>query len=216
MINHWKAVVSLRLKLRRQGYGSTFVYCQVFFKLALLLHRGALSNRFVTRLCTYVCMYFLIGEVQNGCGLGDDAGDGAEATTNDVESEDIFDSAEKPQNQNEENKENENDENKPTKEEDGFEVDNVEDDNPQAPEEQEQDGKENSDEEENDEKEEELDAEEGKADDVIDQVAKNGDFFVGFKSQILKLDFDLQGRSVIDFGSKHDVDAFTALEKIGP
>ena len=39
------------------------------------------------------------GEAQNGCGLGDDNGDGAEATTNDVESEDIFDSAEKPQNQ---------------------------------------------------------------------------------------------------------------------
>ena len=33
------------------------------------------------------------------CGLGDDDGDGAQATTNDVESEDIFDSAEKPQNQ---------------------------------------------------------------------------------------------------------------------
>ena len=32
-------------------------------------------------------------------GLGDDDGDGAQATTNDVESEDIFDSAEKPQNQ---------------------------------------------------------------------------------------------------------------------
>merc|ERR1712029_259184 len=39
------------------------------------------------------------GEAQNGCGLGDDDGEGGQATTNDVESEDIFDSAEKPQNQ---------------------------------------------------------------------------------------------------------------------
>ena len=106
------------------------------------------------------------GQKQDGCGLGD--GDGGEATTKDVESEDIFDSAEKPQNSQEQN-ENKDEEQEPRKEEDGFEVDNVEDENPQAPDEEEQRENPDDSEDENDEKEEELEAEEGKADEIIDE-----------------------------------------------
>ena len=76
------------------------------------------------------------GKTQDGCGLGD--GDAGQATTSDVTSEDMFDSAEKPQQQNE-NEQKDQDEQEesqmPPKEEDGFDVDNVEDENPQEKEE---------------------------------------------------------------------------------
>merc|ERR1711993_47756 len=72
------------------------------------------------------------GKTQEGCGLGD--GDAGQATTSDVTSEDMFDSAEKPkQNEDEQNDPDEDleDQKMPPKEEDGFDVDNVDDDNPQ-------------------------------------------------------------------------------------
>ena len=105
------------------------------------------------------------GQAQDGCGLGD--GDGGEATTKDVESEDIFESAERPQPQNDE-KDDQLEEQEPRKEEDGFEVDNVEDENPQAPSDNENDDQNESEDEENEDKEQELDAEEGKADENVD------------------------------------------------
>ena len=80
------------------------------------------------------------GKTQEGCGLGD--GDAGQATTSDVTSEDMFDSAEKPkQNEDEQNDpvEDQEDYKMPLKEEDGFDVDNVDDDNPQEKEEEEND-----------------------------------------------------------------------------
>ena len=57
-------------------------------------------------------------ETQDGCGLGDADGDGSgEATTKDLESEDIFDTAQKPGEDNNEDKKPED-----TKEEDGVEM----------------------------------------------------------------------------------------------
>lgn len=53
-----------------------------------------------------------------GTGLGDGQAD--QATTNDLESEDIFDGAEKPKREEDENEEKEEDEK--TKEEDGVEM----------------------------------------------------------------------------------------------
>ena len=53
-----------------------------------------------------------------GTGLGDGQAD--QATTNDLESEDIFDGAEKPKREEDENEEKEDDEK--TKEEDGVEM----------------------------------------------------------------------------------------------
>ena len=110
------------------------------------------------------------GEKQEGCGLGDDTTEGGEATTKDVESEDIFDSAEKPNQEKEEKNEEENEE-KEKKEEDGFEVDNVQDDNPQAPDEDEEGQDDDSEDDEKEEEEEKMDAEEGKADEAVDEDA---------------------------------------------
>ena len=107
------------------------------------------------------------GDAQGGCGLGNDDTDGAKATTSDVTSEDIFDSAERP---NQDNEDDDDQEDKDTKEEDGFDVDNVEDNNPKELEEEDK-GENGSDEEDNDEKEQEMDAEEGKADENIDEEA---------------------------------------------
>lgn len=73
------------------------------------------------------------GKTQEGCGLGD--GEAGQATTSDVTSEDMFDSAEKPKpnedDQDQNQSEDQKDEQMPPKEEDGFDVDNVQDENPQ-------------------------------------------------------------------------------------
>ena len=106
------------------------------------------------------------GQAQDGCGLGD--GDGGEASTKDVESEDIFESAERPQPQNDD-QDDQPEEQEPRKEEDGFEVDNVEDENPQAPSDNENEDQNESEDEDNEDKEQELDAEEGKADENVDE-----------------------------------------------
>ena len=77
------------------------------------------------------------GKTQEGCGLGD--GEAGQATTSDVTSEDMFDSAEKPKaNEDEDHDQNEDqkEEQMPPKEEDGFDVDNVQDENPQEKEEE--------------------------------------------------------------------------------
>jgi hypothetical protein len=122
------------------------------------------------------------GKPQDGCGLGD--GQGGDATTNDVESEDIFDTAEKPQNpedqeQNDADGEDDNKDDEDKKEEDGFEIDgDVKDENPQPPEKEDGDDGENdegSDKEEEEEKEEGMEAEEGTADEVLDEEVWNAD-----------------------------------------
>ena len=106
-------------------------------------------------------------ETQDGCGLGDADGDGSgEATTKDLESEDIFDTAQKPGEDNSEDKKPED-----TKEEDGVEMsEGLEHSEMQNVEENTADESDESEGEENEE--EKMDAEEDKTDqgnDLLDE-----------------------------------------------
>ena len=100
-------------------------------------------------------------EVSDGCGLGDDEGTrNAEATTKDLESEDIFDTAQKP---GEEQNSNE-DPQKETKEEDGVEMsEGLENEEMQNIEENAADNSDDNDSSQSDE-DEQMDVEEGKTD----------------------------------------------------
>ena len=114
-------------------------------------------------------------ETMEGCGLGDDEGaDNAEATTKDLESEDIFDTAQKPG----EEQNQEEDKQKETKEEDGVEMsEGLESSDLQNKENSEDD----SDDEKSDQADEEedpMDVEEGKTDegnDLLDDDVWNED-----------------------------------------
>ena len=114
-------------------------------------------------------------EVSDGCGLGDDEGTGnAEATTKDLESEDIFDTAQKP---GEEQNSNE-DPQKETKEEDGVEMsEGLENEEMQNIEENAADNSDDNDSSQSDE-DEQMDVEEGKTDEgneLLDEDVWNDD-----------------------------------------